>query len=297
MLLVVLIVANSIGSIPLIITLLKTAATNPGVAANFEQHPGNLGILGIDPTLGLVMLLLPFVAGLAAFILLVKPLHGRSFGMIINGTGTIRWHRFFISALVWTLLSAVYLIIYLKLDPANFVVNNNSKTLIVLIVISLIFIPFQAALEEVLFRGYLMQGFTLIISKRWFPLIMTSVFFGLLHSFNPEVKDFGFFTMMPHYIIFGLLFGVITILDDGIEAAMGAHAANNVFLCVMVTQESSALQTAAVYEQQSVSPWFEFTALVLTGILFIFILKKLFRWHDFSALTAKIEEKPGDQMP
>jgi hypothetical protein len=32
-----------------------------------------------------------------------------------------------------------------------------------------------------------------------------------------------------------MIFGVITMLDDGIEAAMGAHTANNIFLCIMVT--------------------------------------------------------------
>lgn len=289
--------ANTIGSIPLILSLVKKMATDPGAAADFSQNPGNLSLLGIEPNLGLLMMLLPFVAGLTAFILLIKPIHGRTFEMIINGTGKIRWKRFFISALVWFFLSGLYLFIYQKVDPGNFSINNSSKTLILLILISLVFIPFQAALEEVVFRGYLMQGFAVIVRKRWFPLVMTSILFGLLHSFNPEVKDFGFFTMMPHYIIFGFIFGVITILDDGIEAAMGAHAANNIFLCIMVTHESSTLQTASLYEQHNVYPWTEFLGLLLTGILFIFILKILFRWGDFSPLSAKIEAIPVNQIP
>jgi membrane protease YdiL (CAAX protease family) len=48
-----------------------------------------------------------------------------------------------------------------------------------------------------------MQGFAAMVKNRWFPLIMTSILFGLMHSFNPEVKEFGFFTMMPQYIAFG----------------------------------------------------------------------------------------------
>ena len=297
MLLAVLIVANTIGSLPLIITLATKTASDPAAAANYAENPGNLSLLGIDSNPGLLILLLPFVAGLAAFVLLIKPLHWRTFKMTINGTGKIRWNRFFISAMIWLLLSAVYLVLYLRIDPSNFTINNSSKTLIGLITICLFFIPFQAALEEIVFRGYLMQGFAVLVRSRWFPLLMTSVLFGLLHSFNPEVKDFGFLTMMPHYIIFGLIFGVITILDDGIEAAMGAHAANNIFLCIMVTQASSALQTASVYEQHNVYPWAEFAVLLLMGIIFIFILKILFGWNDFSLLTAKIEGKPDDQIP
>ena len=90
--------------------------------------------------------------------------------------------------------------------------------------------------------------------------------------------------MMPQYILFGLIFGIITILDDGIEAAMGAHTANNIFLCIMVTNKSSALQTPALYEQHNIYPWIEFGALLVVGIVFIFILKIIFRWKDFSIL-------------
>ena len=116
---------------------------------------------------------------------------------------------------------------------------------------------------------------------------MTSVLFGLLHAFNPEVKEFGFFTMIPQYITFGLIFGIATIFDDGIEAAMGAHAANNIFLCIMVTSESSALQTPALYVQKITNPGSEFIGLIISGILFIWILKLIFKW-DFSSLFTKI---------
>jgi membrane protease YdiL (CAAX protease family) len=294
----VLIASNTIGAIPLIIAYAIKTASDPGVVTQIAANPNDLSVLGLDPNLGLFMMLFPFIAGLAAFILLVKPLNQRTFKMIINGTGTIRWNRFFISALIWFIISAAYLFIYLKVDPANFTLNNTSGTLIILAVISILLIPFQAAFEEVLFRGYLMQGFAVMLRNRWFPLLMTSVLFGLMHAFNPEVKDFGFFTMMPQYILFGLIFGVTTILDDGIEAAMGAHTANNIFLCIMVTNESSALQTPAVYEQQNVYPWTEFTALLVTGIIFVFILKMIFRWKDFSPLFGEVEAvKPETQTP
>jgi membrane protease YdiL (CAAX protease family) len=140
----------------------------------------------------------------------------------------------------------------------------------------------------VIFRGYLMQGFTAVVRNRWFPLLMTSILFGLLHAFNPEVKQFGFLTMIPQYIVFGLIFGVVTIMDDGIEAAMGAHSANNIFLCIMVTHESSALQTPALYQQHAIQPWTEFAGLIISGIIFILILKMIFRW-DTSVLGKKIE--------
>jgi membrane protease YdiL (CAAX protease family) len=143
-----------------------------------------------------------------------------------------------------------------------------------------------------------MQGFAVMVRNRWFPLLITSVLFGLMHAFNPEVEEFGFFTMMPQYILFGLIFGIVTILDDGIEAAIGAHAANNIFLCIMVTHESSALQTPAVYEQHNVYPFTEFAALLVTGIIFVIILKMIFKWDAYSLILSKVEAKsPTDQSP
>ena len=295
---VILIVSNTIGALPLIIALVIKSASNPEIFSHLSANPNDYGVLGLEPNAGLIIMLFPFIAGLAAFILLVKPLNHRTLRITINGTGRIRWNRFFISAIIWLILTGLYLFIYLKFDPANFTLNNKTTSLIILTVISLLFIPFQAAFEEILFRGYLMQGFAALLRNRWFPLVMTSVLFGLLHAFNPEVKKFGFLSMMPYYILFGLIFGVITILDDGIEVAMGAHIATNVFTCIMVTNEASVLQTPALYKQHNIYPWTEFTGLLFAGIVFVFILSKIFRWQDFTVLFGEVKnEKTVNQIP
>lgn len=284
----ILVISNTIGALPLLIAGLAKSTTNPDIFARLAANPNDLGALGLDPVFGLALMLFPFIAGLAAFIVLVKPLNSRTIKLTINGTGRIRWKRFFISALVWFIISAVYFFVYLKVEPSNFVINNRTISLLSLSLVSLVLIPFQATFEEVLFRGYLMQGFSTLIRNRWFPLLMTSILFALMHAFNPEVNEYGFLVMMPQYLTFGLIFGIITILDDGIEASMGAHSANNIFLCVMVTAKSSALQTPALYQQLNVFPWTEFAGLIVSGIIFILILKKLFGWKDFSVLFRKI---------
>ncbi len=291
MLLVILAATNTIGGIPLIIALGIRSAGDPQIITQLAENPNDLTILGLDPNLYLLTMLFPFLIGLAAFVLLIKPLNERNLNHVINGTDSFRWNRFFISGLVWLIVSAIYLFVYLKVDPMNFTINNRSLTLIPLVFISVLLIPFQAVFEEILFRGYLMQGLTILVRNRWFPLIVTSVFFALMHILNPEVKEFGFLAMMPQYVLFGLIFGIITILDDGIEAAMGAHAANNAFLCIMVTNESSALQTPALYEQLEISPWTDLITMMVIGVLVIFILKIIFRWENLSVLLGKVEEK------
>jgi uncharacterized protein len=289
---VVFIVANTIGAVPLLIGILFKSLENPEAFSLFSANPNNYSVLGFQSNALLVLMLFPFIASMAAFILLVKPLHSRTIMTIINGTAKIRWNRFFISLLLWLGLSAIYFLLYLKLDPQNFSLNNKSGSIIIVAVISVLLIPFQAGFEEILFRGYLMQGFTAMLRNRWFPLAMTSVLFGLIHGVNPEVKEYGFLTMMPQYILFGLIFGITTIFDDGVEAAMGAHTANNAFTCIMVTSKSSALQTAALYEQYTIHPWIEFEALVVIGLIFILILKIIFGWKDFTLLFAGVAKSP-----
>jgi CAAX amino terminal protease family. len=195
------------------------------------------------------------------------------------------------------IISAIYLFVCLKADPSNYSLNNKSATLIPLIIISVLLIPLQAAFEEILFRGYLMQGFTVLVNNRFFPLIITSILFGLMHGVNPEVKAYGFWTMLPQYVLFGLIWGIMTILDDGIEAAIGAHAANNVFLCIMVTNNSAALQTGALFEQHIVYPWFELSTMLIMGLLFIFVMNRIFKWNNFLKIFGRVERNKIIQVP
>jgi uncharacterized protein len=298
MMVAVLAASNTVGAIPLLISIGLRSAADPVVLESLTANPNDLSILGLEPNIYLLEMLFPFFVGLIAFILLIKPMNERTLMKVINGTDSFRWRRFLISALVWTIFAAIYLLISLRIDPSNYSLNNISSTLIPLIIISVLLIPFQAAWEEIIFRGYLMQGFAVLCRNRWFPIVMTSILFALMHVINPEIKEFGFLNMMPQYFLFGLIFGIITIVDDGIETAMGAHAANNVFLSVMLTHKSSVLQTPAVYEQHKYYPMTEFATMLVMGIIIILIFKVIFKWKNFSVLFGKVEPgKAFTQIP
>lgn len=279
------IVSNSIGAIPLFIVL---ALYSRGKTLEMKGGIPDFTALGIDLNLGLVVMLIPFILGLLTFLFLFKPLHGRDINSVINGGRKIRWGRIFYSAFVWIVISALWLTFAIKSDPSNFRLNNISGSLITLAVLSVILIPFQAGFEEILFRGYLMQGFGKFAGNRWLPLVVTSLLFGLMHGLNPEVKEYGFFIMIPQYVFFGLVFAVVTLMDDGIEVAIGAHAANNVFLSIILTNKDSALQTAAMYEQLKVDPQSDFLALVLMSVVFVFVMWISLRWRDSGKLYAKL---------
>lgn len=291
MVIVVFAATNTIGALPLLLVMGIKAVSDPGIITEISANPSDLTPLGLNQNINLILMVFPFIIGLLAFFVLIKPLNNRTIKSVINGTNSFRWNRFVISALVWLILSGIYLFVCIRINPSNFSLNNATLTLVPLIIVAFLLIPFQASFEEILFRGYLMQGFTVLLRNRFFVIVITSVLFGLMHGLNPEVETFGFWTMMPQYILFGMIFGIITVLDDGIEAAMGAHTANNIFLIVMNTNESSALQSDALFRQHNIYPWTEFAALLIMGILAIIIMKKIFRWKTFPVLFARVE--PG----
>ncbi len=98
---------------------------------------------------------------------------------------------------------------------------------------------------------------------------------------------------MPLYITFGLVFGLISILDDGIEMAMGAHSANNAFLSLFVTSESSALQTPAVFVNNNMDAAKDLFVMIVISVLFIIILSKIYRFN-FKSLFSKVNKVDDD---
>jgi membrane protease YdiL (CAAX protease family) len=280
------IVSNIIGAIPMVIVMFMYSGG--GIIPQSGGMP-DFKAMGIDLNLGFVLTVFPFILAFFTLALLVKPLNDRTLLTVVNGGRSVRWGRILFSALVWIALSALWLWYSIRSDPGNFNLNNTSRSLITLAVLAVVLIPFQAGFEELLFRGYLMQGFTVLARNRWVPVVVTSVIFGLMHSLNPEVKEYGFLTMIPQYVFFGLAFAVLTMMDDGIELAVGAHVANNAFLSVFITQKDSALQTPAMYEQMKIYPWQDFSGLVAMSLVFILIMALVFRWKDIRKLYARVE--------
>jgi membrane protease YdiL (CAAX protease family) len=247
--------------------------------------PGGGGELSNNVMLSLI--LFSTVVALVLTVWLVKVLHGRSFSEVVNGRKKVRVGRCLTGAGLWlALMSAVYVADFL-LNRGDYVVRFDLGRFIPLIFISLVLIPFQAAGEEYLFRGYMAQGFAAWTGRRWVAWVAPSFVFGLMHVFNPEVGEYGFWAMMPQYIYCGLFFGLTAILDDGIELAVGLHAANNIFLSLFVTSESSVLQTDAVLEVVNIDPLKDTLLLVLMSVVAASLLAVRYKWN-FSLLLKRL---------
>jgi hypothetical protein len=85
MIAVIIITANTIGAMPLILSLALKSASNHDVFSQIASNPGDFSVLGLDPSISLIIPLFPSIVGLLAFIVLVAPLNNRTFKMTING--------------------------------------------------------------------------------------------------------------------------------------------------------------------------------------------------------------------
>jgi membrane protease YdiL (CAAX protease family) len=243
-----------------------------------------------SPNVTLALMLLIFASTMLGIFIVVRYLHKLRMKDIITTREKVDWNRIFFAFIIWGLISLATTLFFYFSSPENFVMNFKPVPFLILLIISLTLLPIQTSTEEFIFRGYLMQGFGLFARNRWFPLLMTSAMFGLMHIMNPEVQKLGM-TIMVYYIGTGLFLGIITLMDDGMELSLGFHAANNIITALLVTSDWSALQTESIFKDTS-TPSVGFEVLVPVLVIFpllIFIFSKKYHWTDWKQkLTGKI---------
>ncbi|MEZ4841555.1 MAG: CPBP family intramembrane glutamic endopeptidase [Flavobacteriaceae bacterium] len=128
--------------------------------------------------------------------------------------------------------------------------------------------------------------------NRWLPLLLTSIVFGLLHGANPEVEKLGW-GIMVFYIGTGLFFGIVTLMDEGTELALGLHAANNIVAAVFITTDWAAFQTEALYIDTSEPSlgWETFVPVFVLYPVILYILSRKYGWKDWNQkLFGKVNE-------
>jgi hypothetical protein len=170
-----------------------------------------------------------------------------------------------------------------------------------LILITFTLLPIQTSFEEFLFRGYFMQAFGSLARNKWIALIISTILFAGVHSMNPEIAEYGFWNMLPYYLIAGLFLGYITIMDNGLELALGVHAATNMFGSLFVTYEGAALQTGTLFKTTEVNPLLLSFVFLVLSIIFILFASKKFNWpnpisHFSSWKDQEVEQFGGEDL-
>jgi len=242
--------------------------------------------------------LVPFAVLLGLLFLLVKYMHQRSIKSLTTARKKIDWSRAAFSFFLIVGITVVTFAISYSLDSSEIEIQFDPIKFSILLIISLLLFPLQIGLEEYLFRGYLMQHIGIFAKNKWVPLLVTSVLFGVFHGANPEVAEIGY-VVMVFYIGTGLFLGIMTLMDEGLELALGFHFGNNLLAAILVTANWSALQTDAIFRYTGEEPPSAIYEIVLPVILIypllLFIFAKKYKWSNWSdKLFGKVTEPQAE---
>jgi uncharacterized protein len=243
-----------IGVISQVLIMASFAITSPGIAyrqfyqqaLRFDRPAGmlatNLGIACLIP--------ISFVV-----IMVVHQMRPRWLGSVRPG---LRW-RFLLISLGIAMVSLAAVFALSTLTGPGTSLHPQPGFLSFLIII-LLTSPLQAAGEEYLFRGYLLQAFGSAVRNPWFGVVFSSLVFAIFHGTQN----------LPLFIdrfAFGLLAAALVVETGGIEAGIGAHVINNVYAFGLAGLTGTIAQARAIQQIGWVDAAFDVGGFALFAVL------------------------------
>jgi uncharacterized protein len=233
--------------------------------------------VNISANFGFVLMLCLFIFAFL-FMLLALNFHQKKLIDVTTSRARFDWSRFIWSAGVWFGLGVLVELIFYMVDPSNYYLTFKPASFVGLLIISILILPIQTSMEEWFFRGYLNQFIFKYSNNPLVPIIATTILFSLIHSMNPEIDKFGFWTMQLYYIGAGLFLSFLAYADKGLEIPMGVHFATNFYGACFVTYDGAVLQTNTLMRMKQTSAGMMCIAFYIVAALFLIIAMKKYKW-------------------
>ena len=198
---------------------------------------------GMRAFLASTLAVLVALAGLAIAVVFI---HRRGMLSLVTPHARFAWRRAFHGFGVWCALGIVVCTVEYLMFPGRYRLTFDATTFFQFAAVMLCLTPLQAATEELLFRGYLMQALGLIARRPSVIAFISACLFILPHVANPEVAH-GALLVLPQYLVLGLLLAAVTLRDGRLELAIGIHVANNLFIGLIVNYDDSVITTEAIF--------------------------------------------------
>jgi len=270
-----------IGAIPISVVSLLQA---DGLADLENSLTSNFASLYPEQSnLYLFLVLSTFIGGIIVLYLTVKYFHKLSFTAFTTVRKKVDWGRVFFGFFLIAIPMLLFTLADFYFSPEDYVLQFEIVPFLIMAAICIVFIPIQTSFEEYFFRGYLMQGIGVSAKNKWLPLVITSVIFGGMHLINPEVEKLGYIVSI-YYIGTGFFLGIIALMDDGLELALGFHAGNNLVIALLVTTDWTVFQTHSIFKDIS-EPAAGFDVIMPVLILYpiyLAILAYRYKWKNWN---------------
>jgi uncharacterized protein len=240
---------------------------NPQVHINSATY----AVEGVDPFVSYLMLNFGHVVLMIALYLVVRRLHRRPFLSLVTAADRVDWKRVWQGFGWWSLLLFVATLVDYALHPSAYQVSLKLERFLLFLPVVLILTPIQTSAEELLCRGYLLQGFGLLTHNRWVLSGIIGILFMLPHLGNPEVVT-GFWPMAAYYFGVGVFLTLVTLKSNSLELAMGVHAATCLFNAVICNYAHSVLETESIFFTTVLEPYSNLVAFVVMALVFYWVL-------------------------
>lgn len=228
---------------------------------------------------------LGFAIALLGIWWVVKLVHKKDLKPVVTGRPRFDLSRYLVATLVGLVLSLALFLFnrYVLQWEMNF--QAPGWEFVIFLPIALVLVPIQSGFEEVLFRGYILQGLMLLLKNKIVLAVLVGVIFALPHLANPEPGEFGVVPFLVVLASSGIFYTVLVLLDGGIELAAGYHMMNNLFLGVVSNTEDAVIQTPSLFvvqvENYNLFP--NVAVEILAFVLAVAILNFKYKWFKLGA--------------
>ena len=185
---------------------------------------------------------------------------------LINMAGVVRRRRIAFGFGVWLALSLISTGIDYALNADTYRWTFESSRFLPFLLAAVLLLPMQTSAEEFFFRGWILRWAD--ASPTAAKVVLSGVVFALPHLGNPEAAGHEFAALAAWFIL-GAGWAYVSVRDRGIELALGAHFANNVFSILVVGYDNAALPTSALATTSALD--IEGTAIGLAIAMLLFI--------------------------
>lgn len=222
-----------------------------------------------DPVFGLVFLLLsiaavlPLVFGTAALIQRRRP------GTLSSVTGRLRWswlgQLLVLATVALVLGQAAQYVVFAATgeDVSDFLSWGGWAQFVPGMIVILLLVPFQAATEEYIFRGWFIQAFGSYINNPLPGIVLGAAAFTALHGYTGAgIVD---------VFTFGAVMGWLAVRTGGLEAPIAMHVMNNV-MAFGLSAAAGELDKAMVQGEvpwQALSGTLVQLAVFVAGVLYL----------------------------
>ena len=229
-----------------------------------------------------LLMMLPFTLVFFTLLICLTKIHKLPLLAVFTSRKTFDWKRFFIAFSWWSLMVLAVTGIELLLHK-NYQLVFNAQKFFMLCLLSIILLPLQTSSEELVFRGYILQGIKKRTGSILSSILISGCMFGMMHISNPEIAKIGYHILI-YYIIVGVVLGAIVYYDSGLELSLGFHAANNLITALLITADWQAFQTDAIIVDSNPPGNGIFSMLLAFSMLsaFFLLLNKKYNWKVFT---------------